>query len=213
MADNTHGRAVRPDDPRRNASGEPGSESPHQPLPADEPAAGAAGEAQRPKEDEDSLETLEQAQARADENWNKYLRATADADNIRKRASRDLEHARRYGVERFSRELLAVLDSLEMGLEMGQGAGGESGATVSVESLLEGKKATLKLLRSAMKKFEIEELDPEGEVFDPQLHEAISTVPSETVEPGSVVTVVQKGYRIYDRLLRPALVVVAAEKG
>ncbi len=155
-------------------------------------------------DDEVPSETLIEAQARAEEHWNKYLRVTAEMDNIRKRTTRDLENARKYGVERFARELLAVLDSLEMGLE--------TDPNVSTETMLEGKKATLKLLMSAMKKFEIEELDPEGEVFDPQLHEAISTLPSDTVEPGSVVTVVQKGYRIYDRLLRPARVVVAADQ-
>ena len=175
------------------AAKEQGSELPGQEFPDQDAEAEAA----------EPAETLIEAQARAEENWNKYLRVTAEMDNIRKRTTRDLENARKYGVERFARELLAVLDSLEMGLE--------TDPDVSTETMLEGKKATLKLLTSAMKKFEIEELDPEGEVFDPQLHEAISTLPSDTVEPGSVVTVVQKGYQIYNRLLRPARVVVAAE--
>jgi len=173
---------------------------------AQEPAQqdDAAGGGEQPAGDADRLSAaLARAQASAEENWNKYLRATAEAENIRKRASRDVEHARKYGVERFARELLAVVDSLERGLE--------SGSNASVESLLAGKEATLKLLQGTMAKFEIEVIDPEGEVFDPQLHEAISMQPSETAEPGSVLSVVQKGYQIYGRLLRPARVVVAAE--
>ncbi len=113
----------------------------------------AAADEQADQQPGERPETLEEAQARAEENWNKYLRVTAEMENIRKRGARELEYARKYGVERFARELLTVLDSLEMGLEMGRQTGaegsGESGA--SVESLLEGKKATLNLLLAAMK--------------------------------------------------------------
>ncbi len=144
----------------------------------------------------------EELQAKADENWERYLRAAAELQNVRKRAQRDVENARKFALERFGRELLAVRDSLEMGL---------AADNASVDSLLEGSGATLKLLSNAMQQFGIEEVNPEGEPFDPERHEAISMQPSDDVEPGSVVTVVQKGYSLNGRLLRPAMVIVAAE--
>jgi len=146
-------------------------------------------------------DALSQAEATARENWNKYLRAAAELDNVRKRAVRDVEQARKFGVERLAGDLLAVLDSLEMGLEAGTGA--------TTEALLAGKKATLRLLRSALERVGVVELDPSGQAFDPQLHEALSIRPAPAAEPGSVVAVVQKGYQLNGRLLRPARVVVA----
>jgi len=149
------------------------------------------------------LSDLERAEAKAAENWDRYLRTAAELENVRKRSARDVENAHRYALERFSRELLAVRDSFEMGLAAAENA--------SIESLLEGSEATLKVLISTMQQFGIEELDPAGEPFDPEFHEAISMQPSEDVEPGSVVTVVQKGYSLNGRLLRPAMVIVAAD--
>jgi molecular chaperone GrpE len=164
-----------------------------------------AGAAETAREQDPSAralqEALSRAEATAQENWNKYLRAVAELENVRKRAGRDVEQARRFGVERLAAELLPVLDSLEMGLEAGAGA--------SPESLLEGKKATLRLLRSALEKFGVEEVAPAGQPFNPQLHEAISIQDAAGTEPGSVVTVVQKGYQLNGRLLRPARVIVA----
>jgi len=151
----------------------------------------------------DLREALEAAEATGTENWNRYLRTAAELDNFRKRAARDVEAARRSGVEKLAAELLAIVDSLELGLE--------SGGTASVESLMAGKEATLRLLRTAFDKFGIEVVDPLGEPFDPQLHEAMSMQPSTTAVPGSVLVVLQKGYRIGDRLLRPARVIVAGE--
>lgn len=152
---------------------------------------------------EEEVSELEQAQSKAAENWDRYLRTAAELENVRKRASRDVENAHRFALERFGRELLAVRDSLEMGLAVADKA--------SVESLIEGSEATLKILSSTMQQFGIEELDPAGEPFDPEFHEAISMQPSDDVEPGSVVAVVQKGYSLNGRLLRPAMVVVAAD--
>ncbi len=146
-------------------------------------------------------DALAEAQANAQENWNKYLRAVAELDNFRKRATRDVEQARKFGVERLAGELLAVLDSLEMGLE--------AGATASAESLLEGKTATLRLLRSVLDKFGVGDIDPAGQPFDPQLHEALSIHTAPDRAPGTVITVVQKGYQLNGRLLRPARVVVS----
>ena len=164
--------------------------------------ASAVEEAEQGDESPDASTDLEKAEAAATENWDRYLRTAAELENVRKRASRDVENSHRYALERFSRELLAVRDSLEMGIAA-EGA--------SVESLLEGSEATLKVLGSTMQQFGIEVVDPVGEPFDQDLHEAISMQPSDDVEPGSVVIVVQKGYSLNGRLLRPAMVVVAAD--
>ena len=145
---------------------------------------------------------LAEVQAKADENWERYVRAVAETENVRKRATRDVENAHKFALERFGKELLSVRDTLEMGIAA-------DGA--SVESLIEGSNATLKLLGTTMERFGIVEVFPEGEPFDPEFHEAISMQPSDDVEPGSVVTVVQKGYTLNGRLLRPAMVIVAAE--
>lgn len=148
-------------------------------------------------------EALKRAEATAADNWNRYLRSVAEMENVRKRAARDIEAARRAGIEKLAAELLVIADTLEMGLE--------SAGTASAESLLAGKEATLRLLQAAFEKFNIEVVDPTGYRFDPQLHEAMSMQPSTTAEPNSVLAVLQKGYRIGDRLLRPARVIVAGE--
>ena len=172
--------------------------------PEAEQAADSEAEGTAKAADESSdLTELEQLQVKADENWERYLRTAAELENVRKRASRDVENAHRFALERFAKELLAVKDSLEMGLAAAENA--------SVESLLEGSAATLKLLGATLQQFGVEEIEPAGEPFDPELHEAISMQPSDDVEPGSVMTVVQKGYSLNGRLLRPAMVVVAAE--
>ena len=155
-----------------------------------------------PGEDE-ATASLEELQAKADENWDRYLRAAAEVENVRKRATRDVEHARKYALENFGRELLAVKDSLEMGLE--------AAGSADADSLREGSEATLKLLATTLERFGVSEIDPEGEPFDPEQHEAMTMQPSADVEPGSVLTVIQKGYSLNGRLLRPARVVVASE--
>lgn len=179
-------------------------------------------EPERPEDEEGSSETAEAAteaaeeaaemdsaddplaalQAQADEHWDKYLRAAAELENVRKRAARDVENAHKFAIERFAAELLAVCDSLEMAL---------AADDASLASLREGSEATLKQLVTVMQRFGVEEVDPEGEPFDPALHEAMTMQPSDEVEPGSVMTVFQKGYALNGRLLRPARVVVAAE--
>jgi len=168
-----------------------------------ESAAPAEERERAPAEPENELDPLAEAQASAEENLNKYMRLAAEMDNLRKRTVRDVEHAHKFAIERFAGELLAVTDSLEMGLAAADGA--------SAESLVEGTQATLKLLLGALEKSGVTVVDPEGEPFDPQLHEAMTMQPSETAEPGSVLTVVQKGYQLNGRLLRPARVIVAAE--
>jgi molecular chaperone GrpE len=183
--------AERPDDAGQDAPEVAQDKTPE--LDAETEAAEEAAE---------PADALAAAQAKADENWDSYVRALAEVDNVRKRASRDVENAHKFALERFGKELLAVKDSLEMGLAA-EGA--------SIESLLEGSNATLKLLSGTLERFGIVEVDPAGEPFDPELHEAISMQSSDNVEPGSVVIVVQKGYTLNGRLLRPAMVVVASE--
>lgn len=138
----------------------------------------------------------------ADENWDKYLRTAAELENIRKRAARDMENARKFALERFAAELLPVRDSLEMGLAAANDAG--------AEELVEGNRATLKQLVATLERFGVTEVDPQGEPFDPELHEAMTMQPSSDVEPNTVLTVFQKGYTLNGRLLRPARVVVAS---
>ena len=136
-------------------------------------------------------------------NHDRYLRAVAELENVRKRAARDVEKARRYGLERLAQALLPVIDSLEAGVASAEQA--------TAESLLDGKRATMRLMNSALEQVGIKELDPHGEPFDPALHEAMAVAPSDNAEPGTVIEVFQKGYSIHDRLLRAARVVVAGE--
>jgi len=167
-------------------------------------APGETVESESAGQDERSPQAmLADLQAQADANWDRYLRAAAETENVRKRAARDVEHARKYALESFGRELLAVKDSLEIGLE--------TGAAADADALREGSEATLKLLAVTLERFGVKEVDPLGEPFDPELHEAISMQPSADAEPGSILTVVQKGYTLNDRLLRPARVIVVAE--
>ena len=180
----------------------PDEELDEQPV-ADEVSEAEVDAGEQLEDAEPEVSELEQAQAKADENWDRYLRTAAELENVRKRAARDIENAHRFALERFGKELLAVKDSLEMGLAAVDSA--------DVESLLEGSEATLKILGTTMQQFGIEEVDPAGEPFDPEFHEAISMQPSDDVEPGSVVTVVQKGYSLNGRLLRPAMVIVASD--
>lgn len=146
---------------------------------------------------------LEEARAKAEENWNQFLRARAELENVRRRAERDVEQAHRYGLEKLAGELLAVRDSLEMGVS----AASEEGADVA--KLHEGSELTLKMLRQMMEKFDIREISPEGEKFDPERHEAMAAQESGEHDPNTVIHVVQKGYLLGERLLRPAMVVVA----
>jgi len=143
------------------------------------------------------------AEERAKNHWEQYLRALADVDNVRKRAAKDLDSARQFAVEKFAQDLIAVKDSLELGIA--------NSAKSDTASLLEGQHATLRLLAKAFEKAQIEEVNPEGEVFNPELHEAMMAQPSD-VAPNTVLAVIQRGYQLNGRLLRPARVVVSAAK-
>ena len=143
------------------------------------------------------------SEERARTHWDQYMRALAEMDNIRKRAARDLEGSRQFAVEKFAQDLIGVKDSLELALA--------NAGKADVASLIEGQSATLRLLTKAFEKAQIEEVNPEGQPFNPELHEAMMTQPSDAA-PNTVLAVIQRGYTLNGRLLRPARVVVSAAK-
>jgi molecular chaperone GrpE len=148
-------------------------------------------------------ELLVQMQEEAEAARDAALRAQADAQNIKRRAEQDIERARKFALEQFTRELLPVADNLERALEA---AAGDDDA---IKPIAEGVELTLKSLLDAMKKSNIEVVDPLGEPFDPNLHQAMSMVENSDVEPNSVIAVMQKGYTLNGRLVRPAMVMVS----
>ena len=145
---------------------------------------------------------LEQAEAKAKEHHEAWLRAAAETENVRKRAQDDIARAHKYALEKFAADLLQVKDSLEAAL---------NAESQSVESLRAGVEVTLKQLATIFERQQIREIDPAGAQFDPHRHEAISMLPSDK-EPNTVINVLQKGYLLHDRVLRPALVTVAKPK-
>ena len=147
-------------------------------------------------------EMLKQAELNAQEHHDAWLRAKAEGENIRRRAQEDISKAQKFAVERFSNEMLAVMDSLQAGLAV---------ETASVESFKSGMELTLKQLSSVFEKFHIKEINPVGEKFDAHKHQAIGMLDSEQ-EANTVVTVMQRGYTLNERVLRPALVMVAKAK-
>lgn len=182
-------------------------------APAEQPQAGAQGTGQKeergqvsddPQADVEHLRAeLDKAEARADENWQRVLRTEAEKDNIRKRSQKDVDTARKQAVEKMANELLGVRDSLELGVDAAQQD------QADIEKVREGTELTLRMLGQAMEKFDIVEINPLGEKFNPDYHQAMSMQEVEGYESNTVYQVMQKGYRLEDRLLRPALVMVA----
>jgi molecular chaperone GrpE len=176
----------------------------------DEVTEAAATDAEVPAETETPTDSatlscmLEDARTKADEHWNQCLRLQADLENQQKRAERDLANAHKFALERFSQELLPVRDSLEMGLAA------FTEHTADADKLREGVDLTLQMLTGVMEKFGITELNPQDEPFNPDFHQAMSMQEREDVAPNTVVTVVQKGYLLHDRLIRPAMVIVSS---
>ena len=196
----------------------------HDPETADPAKTGAAGNGeaaqQRPVAEENAAnepvaaaalgsasvsaveQELQAALAKANENYDLYMRARADGENIRRRAQEDIAKAHKFAIESFAESLVPVMDSLEKALET---------HNATPETLREGASLTLKQLQSAFEKSRLTVIDPKGEKFDPHKHQAISSVAAPAgVPPNHVVTVLQKGWMIADRVLRPALVTVAA---
>ncbi|MGR9052872.1 MAG: nucleotide exchange factor GrpE [Gammaproteobacteria bacterium] len=156
---------------------------------------------------EQTIETLEkqlvEAERKAGENWDKALRMQAEMENFKKRAQKDLENAHKFALENFAKELLPVIDSLELGLQAAIGDSEE------VQKFREGTELTIKQLEAAFTKFNIEIVNPLGRPFDHERHQAMAMQPSSDAEPNTVLNVFQKGYVLNGRLLRPAMVVVA----
>ncbi|HEY9200793.1 MAG TPA: nucleotide exchange factor GrpE [Gammaproteobacteria bacterium] len=152
---------------------------------------------------EELIDRLDQAEKKASENWDQLLRTKAEMDNIRRRTQKDLENAHKYALEKFIGELLAVKDSLELGVNAAQQE------NVTVDSLREGSEMTLSMLANVFEKFNVVELNPEGEKFNPDHHQAMSMQPTAEMEPNTVMAVMQKGYLLNDRLVRPAMVMVS----
>jgi molecular chaperone GrpE len=148
-------------------------------------------------------ESLKRAERAAKEHHEAWLRAKAEADNIRKRAQTEIASAHKFALENFASELLAVKDSLEAALAT---------ENATVESMKAGVELTLKQLATVFDRFHITEVSPLGQKFDPHRHQAISTQESDA-DPNTVVQVLQKGYLLHERVIRPALVVVAKTKG
>ena len=171
-----------------------------------EPAATAESAASDSRAAPETMPSLEEllkaAELKAEEHHDAWLRAKAEGENIRRRAQEDIAKAHKFAVEKFARELVAVKDSLEAGL---------AAENPSIESLKSGTELTLKQLVAAFEKSALKEINPIGEKFDPNFHQAISMIEADQ-EPNTVVTVLQKGYLLAERVLRPALVVVAKPK-
>ncbi len=154
-------------------------------------------------DDIDMVESLQQAEARLAESQDQILRLKAEMENLRRRSAREVENAHKYALERFVQELLPVIDSLEMGRDAAMAEG------ATLEKLQEGTDLTLKMLLSTIEKFGIKAVHPQGEPFDPELHQAMSMQESAEHAPNTVMNVMQKGYLLNDRLVRPAMVVVS----
>lgn len=152
---------------------------------------------------DDLGERLAQAERKASENWDLYLRARADLENQQRRMVRELENAHKFALERFVNDLIPVKDSLELGLTASEQNPGD------VAALREGMMLTLKMLGAALEKVGVREIAPQGEPFDPQWHAAVSMQESTEASENTVLQVMQKGYALNDRLVRPAMVVVA----
>ena len=168
---------------------------------------GTAPEASAGTAPADELEVLRAqlaaAEAKAAENWDKALRATAELENVRRRVEREAGVAQKYALERVLGELVTVLDSLELGLKAVAAEDDET------RKHLEGLQLTHKQFWATLERHGVSVIDPQGQPFNPELHEAVSMLESAEMAPNHVLSVMQKGYKLHDRLLRPAMVVVA----
>ncbi len=149
---------------------------------------------------------LEESETALADATDKMLRFKAEVENTKRRASLDVENAHKYSIEKFARELLNVVDSLERGLEVVS-----EPEQAQIQHLREGMELTHKLMLDTLEKFHIKQINPQGDVFDPKTHEALTMQPTSEMEPNRVLNVVQTGFTIYDRVLRPARVIVSKE--
>jgi molecular chaperone GrpE len=183
---------------------EPTSATDPNEIASESEAAQQAGEVGVADPDPSELTVLlEDARAKADDAHNQLLRVRAEMENMKRRQGKELENAHKFALEGFVKELLQVRDSLELG------KAAADAPDADVEKLREGTELTLKLLTDVMAKFGIERIDPEGEPFNPDYHQAMSMQPRADLPPNTVVAVVQSGYLLNGRLMRPALVMVS----
>lgn len=152
---------------------------------------------------ENLLKEVNEAKLKAQENWDKYMRTQAEMENLRKRAERDIANAHRYALEKFVAELPPILDSMEQGMQVAETAG------ESASAMREGIELTYKMLLKAIEKFGVVQLNPIDQVYDPHQQEAMAAVPVPNVAADTVVQVIQKGYTLHGRLIRPARVIVS----
>ena len=152
---------------------------------------------------EDLQKKIGLAEQKATEQSDKALRIQAEMENLKRRTQKDLKNAHKFALNKFSKELLPVIDSLELALQSVEGDSDE------MQKVREGYELILKQFETALKKFNVEQINPMGETFNPELHQAMTMQPSEDAEPNTVLNVFQKGYSLNGRLIRPAMVVVA----
>jgi len=156
---------------------------------------------------EELIKRVKEAQEKADENWDIALRAKAEMDNVRRRTEKEIANARKFGIEKLANELLPVKDSVEMGIKAVKEIENQDDVTAKI---LEGMDMTLNMMSAAMEKVGIEEIAPEvGDVFNPEFHQAMSMQEVEGAKSNTIVSAFQKGYTLNDRLMRPAMVMVA----
>lgn len=176
-------------------------------LPEDPQAQAAESPSANASINPPTLESLSaeliKVQQSSQENWDKFVRTQAELENLKRRSEKDIQNAHKFAIEKFARELLSVADSLELGL------GVEATDSPEVAKLREGMELTLKQLLASLEKFQLVQINPEGQRFNPELHQAMAMQPAPNVEPNTVLKVYQKGYLLSERLLRPAMVVVA----
>ncbi|MBC8518828.1 MAG: nucleotide exchange factor GrpE [Gammaproteobacteria bacterium] len=174
----------------------------------DESVSDAAGEDSEESADqapdlEEPESELDKAKAEVVEYRDRMARLQAEMENLRKRTARDIQNAHKFALESFAKELLSVADSMDLGMQA-------AGDTDDVSSIIEGMELTSKQLFGVLEKFNVEIMDAQGMRFDPEQHEAMTMVPNPDMEPNTVMDVIQKGYTLNDRLLRPARVIVSS---
>ncbi len=152
-------------------------------------------------------QALIESNNKVEENWNLFLSAKAEADNVRKRGERDVSNAHKYALEKFIPELLAVKDSLELGTKAARE--NVDAENEQLAKFLEGSEMTITLFGDVLAKVGVTMIDPEGEIFNPELHQAMTLVPNPSLPANTIIEVVQKGYTLNERLLRPAMVIVS----
>ena len=167
-------------------------------------SAGSAG-ADAPQTVDQLIAALDASRAAAEHAHEQALRAAAESENVRRRAQRDVENAHKFALERFANDLLPVVDSLERAVESARTAKADG----SSAAIADGVELSLKLFLDTLAKADLVQLDPIGEPFDPKFHQAVGMLESDRSEPGSVLQVLQKGYTLNGRLVRPAMVMVA----